>query len=575
MPMIRHNSHPYDMHRIQVLINAGTFADDERAASALEQRLGALHGETLGPLYNGALDRIVSIPPNVSPQQFVQRFIGQPGVVDARTLPMRYTQASTPFFPNDAFFDPVNQWDLAGGGTPGLGAAPSGIGTPWAWGYTRGTSNVHIAIIDTGADLTAFDLQGKVDYSVAWVSSEQPYPNHNPGAAQDEDGHGTNVTGIAAADTNNSGYGFAGTGFNTPLQIYRIFPKPVAPCYETCSDYGASTADEANAIIDAINHHARVINLSLGSCEAAGGGPDPTEFNAIQTAIARGLVVVAAAGNERSGGGSDGCTQSNTIDFPAGYPGVISAGATSLHDNGSGNPNTATEYVASYSNSGPGLSVVAPGGDPPSSSDSDPLHWITNLYSSTVANPAEKCQPVGGINPKLCAALFAGTSQATPHVTGVAALMFSRNPALSPARVRAIIQSTADNINDPNQGHGRLDAYRALAAVVGDTTKLPAPTAVNFVAIAYTVSPGSNRPNILNQTFTFGVPLAINGTFRLVDVLPSAPNFEIGLWYDANGDGVVNAGDYFGKAGPCTATAPCSAAGTIPVAPVPPGFVLQ
>ena len=89
------------------------------------------------------------------------------------------------------------------------------------------------------------------------------------------------------------------------------------------------------------------------------------------------------------------------------------------------------------------------------------------------------------------------------------------------------------------------------------------------------MSSGSNKPNILNQTFTGGVPLNLDGTFRLADVLPSGGTFEIGLWYDANGDGVVDAGDYFGSAGPCSSTSPCSAASSIDVAPVTPGFVLQ
>lgn len=581
-PRVHPASGRTDPLRIQVRFRAASIQSDERLAE-IERREGATRARTLGPIHAGVVNRIVWIPPGETPASFAARFRKHREVVDARPLPLRYVQSSTPVFPNDTFYDPVNQWDLSGAGTAGLLGAANGIGAPYAWGYTTGRRSTQIAIIDTGADLTHPDLApqsaplgAKISYQVRWVGSEPPYPDRGGGAAQDYDGHGTNVSGIAAADTGN-GYGMAGTGFNVGLQIYRIFPTPVAPGYSSNPGYGASTADEAAAIFDAMSHHARVINLSLGSCEGQGNppGPDPTEFDAVEAAVAAGVIVVAAAGNERSGQGGSACQSANTIDFPAAYPGVISAGATSLRDGGSQNPNTATEYVASYSNSGPGLSVVAPGGDPLNNNDLDPLHWVANLYSITIADPSLQCTPIPGISPPLCIALFAGTSQATPHVSGVAALMVSANPALGPGQVKRILESTADNINDPNQGHGRMNAYRALAAVVHDTTNIPPPTASNFVAIAYTVTAGSNKPNILNQTFTSGVPLRTDGTWRIADVGPSAPSFEIGLWFDANGDGIVDAGDYFGNAGPCNGTSPCSAAAAISVTPVPPGFVLK
>ena len=66
-----------------------------------------------------------------------------------------------------------------------------------------------------------------------------------------------------------------------------------------------------------------------------------------------------------------------------------------------------------------------------------------------------------------------------------------------------------------------------------------------------------------------------DGSFRVADVPAGSPTFEIGLWYDANGDGLVDAGDYFGSVGPCTAKAPCGAAATINVSLVPSGFKLK
>jgi subtilisin family serine protease len=574
MPIVHGNQQLFDTRQIQVLFTADAIGSNAAAAAAIERREGAPSGYSIGAIRNGQMDRIVALPAGVTPQAFAQRMRRHHEVAFAGPLPLRFTQSTTPFFPNDQFYDEIDQWDLFGSGSAGLATAPNAMAAPYAWGYTHGSSSINLAIIDTGVDLTSPDISSKVTYQVAWVSGESPYPNRSNGAAQDYDGHGSNVSGIAGADTNNS-FGVAGTGFNSSLQEYRIFPKPMPTCYTSCSGYGASTADEASAIYDAIAHHARVINLSLGSCQG-NSGPDPTEFNAVETAISKGVVVVAAAGNERSGGGGGDCGTANSLDFPGGYPGVIAVGATSLKDPTPSNPDPgkSVEYVASYSNSGPGLAVVAPGGDPSGSNDNDALNWITNLYSTTIADPSQQfCKSNPPNTP--CLAEFAGTSQATPHVTGLVGLMLARNGALAPARIKSILEATADNINDPNQGFGRVDGYRALAAVVGDTTGLPKPPPTSFVAIAYTTTAGSNKPNIQNVTFTGGVPLALNGSFRIADVLASAPTFSIGLWYDANGDGIVDAGDYFGSAGPCSATSPCSAAAKINVTQVAGGFVLH
>ncbi len=328
MPIVHGNQQLFDTRQIQVLFTADAIGSNAAAAAAIERREGAPSGYSIGAIRNGQMDRIVALPAGVTPQAFAQRMRRHHEVAFAGPLPLRFTQSTTPFFPNDQFYDEIDQWDLFGSGSAGLATAPNAMAAPYAWGYTHGSSSINLAIIDTGVDLTSPDISSKVTYQVAWVSGESPYPNRSNGAAQDRDGHGSNVSGIAAADTNNA-YGVAGTGFNSSLQEYRIFPVPQPTCYTSCSGYGASTADEANAIYDAIAHHARVINLSLGSCQG-NNGPDPTEYNAVETAIGKGVTVVAAAGNERSGGGSGDCGTANTIDFPGGYPGVIAVGATSL-----------------------------------------------------------------------------------------------------------------------------------------------------------------------------------------------------------------------------------------------------
>jgi thermitase len=524
----------------------------------VERELGVPRAYGLGRETETRMVRVLEAPEGISVDEFARRLRTRSEVTRVEGDAFYYKQASSAVAPDDTHYNDYDQWDMFD------------IGAPNAWGYTEGSPAVAIAMIDTGVDATSPDFAGaKLGYSESVLDGTV-----TPGlsAVQDTDGHGTNTGGIAAADTNNA-FGFAGTGYDVGLQIYKVFPN------DTAANNYQSTAlasDVTQAIDDSVSHGAKVINLSLGTCQVS--GVDSAQQEAIEKALASGVVVVAAAGNERAGSSSSAshCRGgTSTIDFPAAFPGVISVGATSLNDAADPmNPATATEYVASYSNSGPGLSLVAPGGDPTaaeiaSTGTPDILHWIFNLYSTTAADPSERCADKSD-----CKALFAGTSQATPHVSGIAALMLKANGSLTPARVKSILIATADDIQDPNQGNGRLDGYRALAAVTGDPNPPVKPADINFVAIAY-VPNGTNRPDIIDVTYPRGAPVARNGTFRIADVPAGAASYKIGVWYDANGDGVVDAGDYFGSSQTCSANAACTSAASIVATAVASGFVLQ
>jgi len=368
---------------------------------------------------------------------------------------------------------------------------------------------------------------GMLDAACPGQIFTSPTPDQMIAAAEAVDGG----AGIATALPNN-GVGFARVGWNVKLQMYKLFDPSGTAC----------TTDQAKAIYDAVANGARVINLSLGSSQ--GGGPDQAEFDAIQYAISHNVFVVAAAGNERGQGNEN-------IDFPGAYKGVMAVGATSLSDGNTGNPVGAKEVVASYSNVGPGLGVVAPGGDPNGSSDNDKLHWISNLYSTTGTPPCS--------TPSNCYVLIAGTSQATPHVAGAAALLLSANPALTPAQLTSILNGTADDIGDVNQGHGRMNVYRALAAVTGDASPpVYKPSSAQFVAFAYTNSGAVNAaPSIIDVTFPTWVLVNPDGTFRVADIPTSATTYTIGVWYAANCNCVVDAGDRFAASAPCSQSAPC------------------
>ncbi len=294
------------------------------------------------------------------------------------------------------------------------------INGPQAWDVNRGSSSVVVAVIDTGVDL------GHPDFACAnKLASGYDFYN-NDSNPQDDEGHGSHVAGVVGACTNN-GTGVAGTNWNV-----KIMPVKV------CSSQGACpTAAVVNGMAWAVNNGARVLNLSLG-----GTTPTQTERDAVNNAYNNGVLVVASSGNEYQDG--------NPIMYPASYEHVLAVAATGDLD----------EH-ARYSSAGSYVDVAAPGGNPSSSSDSNNNHWIMSTYWRGSGYSY---------------AQVAGTSQAAPHVAGLAALIRGMNPALTPDQVQAIIQNTAVDIGTAGRddffGYGRINMQAALAAV-GPT---PTPT---------------------------------------------------------------------------------------------------
>jgi hypothetical protein len=296
-----------------------------------------------------------------------------------------------------------------------------------------------------------------------------------------------------------------------------------------------------------------VILLALQSNPA--NGPDPVERDAVAYAIASGITVVAASGDD------DG----TALDYPAAYPGVISVGASIVNDSGTAgvvNGQGNSEAVAAYSNAGAGLGLVAPGGQG-TSGDSDLLHWIEGAYTTQPYAGLPAC--AAGTAVANCRILFTGTSPAAAAVAGTAALMLTVNANLTPGQVAQLLEASADDIKDPKEGHGRLNAQRAVALAAGDPAPqpaLPLPRAVQFVAFAYTNSGAALpvAPAIVDTTFKTGVAVNQNGTFRIADVnaasLPTGvTTYKIAIWLA--GDGKVHPGDYFTSVS-CSINSSCS-----------------
>lgn len=500
-------------------------------AAAIASRDGALGVRSIRELRFdrlGTTTRIVAVNAD-DVQTAVTQLRSQAGVESVSRVGMRYaTAVSAPYLTNDPYFAGFSttvptssgatpppptyhvppyyesasvpgQWDMhAIGLEHAFAYSQSGNGSGITNANALGSSSVKVAIVDTGEDTTHPELAGKVTRQRCYITD----PSNKQSTSDfttDPQGHGTDVSGIAVADINN-GLGFVGAGGNASLMAYRVFPSPDTTCDnegpngdDSC---GASTADIASAINDAVANGANVISMSIGGggCNSGGVDTDPTENAAVQNAIAHNVIVVAASGNGNPG-------TSGSVDAPGCGNGVIAVGATALDDgqpNGRGSAvGTAAnpiEYVASYSQFGTPASsfgsssawgIVAPGGDPVASgNDADDLHWIENIWTST---PADKSFSQTGAIPQVCNGDYpndtgtldcridiAGTSMATPHVAGAVALILSVNSSYqSPSAMKTLLCSTADDLNkttnNGGEGCGRLDVYRAMAKALGDS----------------------------------------------------------------------------------------------------------
>ena len=288
--------------------------------------------------------------------------------------------------PNDPYYASY-QWNLAK------------IGMPAAWDYTRGNSSVKVAVIDTGIDTGHPDRPYNLVLDYDYVGGDwNPY---------DDNGHGTHVAGITAANTNN-GIGVAGVAPGATVVVIKGLD----------ANGSGNTYYLAQAVQRAADIGAKVINMSWGS-----DSDDPFLHEMVDYAFGHGALLVAAAGNSYQ--------QGNPTMYPAAYSNVMAVAATNSND-----------QHASYSETGPWISVAAPGGDPNGDGS-----WILSTWPSSTYNSE------------------AGTSMAAPHVSGLAALLFSLNPNLSNSQVRSIIENTAVNLGDSNSfGHGRIDAAAAVRA---------------------------------------------------------------------------------------------------------------
>jgi subtilisin family serine protease len=283
----------------------------------------------------------------------------------------------------------------------------------------RAASAFEIAVIDTGADVTAPDIAAKtpLTYNTRTGTSD----------VRDANGHGTFVASLAAGSVTN-GDGIAGSGGDAQLLVVKAG-----------NARGSFTdIDEAAGLVYAVDHGARIINLSVG-----GSTTSATEQRGIQYAVQHGVLVVAAVGNEYSNG--------NAVEYPAAL--LQPAGSNGIGGAGLAvTASTATGVRASFANTGSWVSLAAPG---------------ENVFGAVAQDSNPELYPRSTL-PGAQSGIYgyaSGTSFAAPQVAGAAALVWAANPALTAQQVAQILKETAAGGGrwTPELGFGVVDVAAAVA----------------------------------------------------------------------------------------------------------------
>lgn len=353
-----------------------------------------------------------------------------------------------------------------------------------AWDIEKGSENVTVAVIDTGVITTHPDLTENLLPGVDFVGGKKTYPiedyditDYDPTDETklvDGGSHGTHVAGIIGAVTNNN-KGIAGVNWQVSILPIRALTRK-----------GGTSWDIAEGIYYAIDKNVDIINLSLGSNHQSS-----LQHEAVKTAVNKGITVIAAAGNENS-----------SVYYPAAFLETIAVGAVNENNR-----------KASYSNYGPEVDLVAPGGD-----YGNPIYSTWGYY--------EEGKTVASYTGMM------GTSMATPYVSGIAALLKAHG-INDPNEIKERLISTAKDLGEEGKdntfGYGLVDAHSALLEKK------------NNQAVVFT---GTIDGKMI-KTKSEVKKINYDRSFRLEEV-QEGKNYVF-AWLDINNDNIIDSGDYFGK----------------------------
>jgi subtilisin family serine protease len=343
-----------------------------------------------------------------------------------------------------------------------------------AWDITKGSSDINIAIVDNAVWADHPDLAGKI---VAERDVVYNTNNSNPPTSGDPYAwsHGTHCAGLAAASTDNT-IGVASIGYNVSIIAVKAAtnsnPENISGAY--------------SGIQWAANNGADVISMSWG-----GGGYSASNQNLINTIHNMGIVLIGAAGNENV----------STPHYPSSYNNVISIASTDGND-----------VKSDFSNYGTTIDLCAPGG----SNAGGPGGLLSTTFSTGTYGNYD---------------LMQGTSMATPVASGMAGLILSVNPELTPVEVENIMKSTADDIYPVNPdyigmlGSGRINAFKAVL-------NTPFSPTANFSTPVTTILPGTS---INFNDISIGVPSQWEWSFEGGNPSTSSDKNPAGITYSSAG----------------------------------------
>src|SRR3954452_18525182 len=415
---------------------AATILAAAPAASAAEYVKGQVligHDATASASSSSSVD-VVRTRPGERVAEAVKRLKQTNGT--AHAVPNSVAHASG-FVPNDPGIGAQTQWTDLQWNFVG----PFGVDAPDAWQQAiaagaPGGRGVTVAVLDTGV---AYENHGRFRrdpdlYSGRFV---RPYDFvDNDRHPDDENGHGTHVTGTIAQKTNNN-LGLTGLAYGVTIMPVRVLDA-----------HGEGDASAiARAIRYAARNRARVINMSLEFDSSITASQIPDIVSAVRYAHSKGVVVVGAAGNAAE----------SAVAYPARTNYVISVGGTTEH-----------ACEADYSNSGSGLDVVPPGGGDDAPLDDNPTD-LQNCHPDQRGRDISQVTFTRDVRTFGIPSNYEGTSMACPHVSAIAALIIAtrvigKHP--KPQAVEARIKATARDLGPPGVDHrygaGLVNAYQAI-----------------------------------------------------------------------------------------------------------------